>query len=154
MFWKETCPPFYCSLAVKTNGLMRDTLAVGRVPCLVELTGRQFFLPVYVRSVRKLPPGAWVYFSKSCRMQAPLELEGKNLFFRFSLLFFSPHIGLLPIVPKDLDKIPLCIFPIPAVILMKPSPPTEENPVPDWRLRGHSFQFSSPFLQGNSVCVR
>lgn len=128
--WSLLCASVWLRSA---NGLMQDMLAV--FSALVGLTRRQSFLPVYPRSVRKLPPAAWVYFSKPRRMQVIVELKGKNLFFRFSLLFFSLHIGLLPLTPKELDKIPLCIFLIPTPILMKPSPPTEESPVPGWRWR-------------------
>lgn len=70
---------------------MQDVLAV--FPALVEHRRRQSFLPVFPCSVRKLPPGAWVYFSKLYRMQLIIELEGKNLFFSVSFLFPSTLVS-------------------------------------------------------------
>lgn len=72
-------------------------------------------------------------------MQVIVQLEGEKPAVQF-FSSFSLDIGLLPLVPKDLDDTPLWIFLISTMTLMKP--PTEENPV--WRLRGWLHSNLSP----------
>lgn len=67
------------------NGLMQDALAV--FPALVELTRRLSFLPVFPRSVRKLPQELRFISPNYAERRLLYSLREKNLFFSFSLLF-------------------------------------------------------------------
>lgn len=58
------------------------------------------------------------------------SLRGKTCFSVFFFFSFSLHIGLFSLALKDLDNIPLQIFPKSTMSFLKPSPLTEENTVP------------------------
>lgn len=124
-FWEEDHLSFLLQLGCEELTASCKMRWLSSLPLWNSRTGRTV-LPL---SVRKLPPGAWIYSSKLCRMWVIEHLGRKNLGFCF-FFSFTLDIGLFSLAFKDLDNIPLQIFPISTMSFRKPSPLMEDNTVP------------------------
>lgn len=109
---------------------MQDALAV--FPALVELTYREgsssFLLFLFLSG--NFPRSLGLFLQTVQNVDYCTSLRGKTCFSVFFFFSFSLHIGLFSLALKDLDNIPLQIFPKSTMSFLKPSPLTEENTVP------------------------
>lgn len=152
-FGERIASPLSFSLAVE---LTCSCKRLGHVPCPrgTHLQEGHFFHYVSSHSVRKHPPGAWVYSFK-VQNASYCKARGKNLFFSFSLLPTPPPTLVFCLSLWGSWRHSTLDFSYSHNEFSKSFTAPRREPQPRLEVeRPIAFQSFSPFLQGDGMCVR